>query len=119
MRFMEGTSECSNHAGFDFLPPPLYDPSSTEAPQSVYSLGTTLALFDAEGNASITIRVKKHLHVRNARRSQIVLAEVEKSSIACCPIDLKVVAKFFDPLFVSVDELPSDDAPAMFRRIVA
>ncbi|KAK9234105.1 hypothetical protein V1525DRAFT_414148 [Lipomyces kononenkoae] len=68
---------------------------------------------------SITIRIQKYLHVRNSRRSQIVLAEIEKSSIACCPVDMQVVAKFFDPLFVSVDELPSDDAPAIFRRIVA
>ncbi|KAK9313190.1 hypothetical protein V1524DRAFT_436737 [Lipomyces starkeyi] len=35
-----------------------------------------------------------------------------------CAAEKQVVAKFFNPLFVTVKKLPADDAPARFRQIV-
>ncbi|KAK9311768.1 hypothetical protein V1522DRAFT_330877, partial [Lipomyces starkeyi] len=73
----------------------------------------------SEGNGSVMIRIRKHLRVRDSRHSQVVLAEVQTSSVGSCHIGQQVVAKLFDPLFVSVDELPGDDAPQKYRQIVA
>ncbi|KAK9385064.1 hypothetical protein V1515DRAFT_631218 [Lipomyces mesembrius] len=50
--------------------------------------------------------------------SQVVLTEIQTSSIGSCHIGQQVVAKFFDPLFVSVG-LPGDDAPQKYRQLVA
>ncbi|KAJ8100230.1 hypothetical protein POJ06DRAFT_237766 [Lipomyces tetrasporus] len=70
------------------------------------------------GNTSVMVRIRKHLRARSSRHSQIVLVDVEKSSVASCPISNQVVAKFFDPLFVSDDELPRD-APVEYKQLVA
>ncbi|KAK9365210.1 hypothetical protein V1509DRAFT_633929 [Lipomyces kononenkoae] len=71
-----------------------------------------------EGDATVVIRIKKHLRVRKSRHSQIVLVEVERATGATCPVKEQVVAKFFDPLFVPIDELPDDDAPKELRQVV-
>ncbi|KAJ8098297.1 hypothetical protein POJ06DRAFT_270271 [Lipomyces tetrasporus] len=82
---------------FDLPPPPRRShPKDIEVP-----VGTTLDLYASVGTGMVVIRNKKRLRVRSARRSQIVLAGVKESSVTSCPVETQVVAKFFDPLFVS------------------
>ncbi|KAK9363196.1 hypothetical protein V1504DRAFT_495679 [Lipomyces starkeyi] len=100
---MQGVSECSPQVDGDLpLPPRRFLIKDVAAPQSVYVLGTTFTLYSPEGSVS-TYEVPV-IH----RLSSLRL----KSPMS------RLVSKFFDPLFVSVDELPSDNAPAKFRQIV-
>ncbi|KAK9234638.1 hypothetical protein V1525DRAFT_412469, partial [Lipomyces kononenkoae] len=113
---MQGVSQCPP---ID-LPPPLRKASISdiEGPQNTYGHSTTFTLRATEGDATVVIRIKKHLRVRKSRHSQIVLVEIERATGATCTVKKQLVAKFFDPLFVPVDELPDDDAPEELRQAV-
>ncbi|KAJ8096658.1 hypothetical protein POJ06DRAFT_241310 [Lipomyces tetrasporus] len=102
---MQGVSECPPILNID-LPPPLRLAfiNDIEGPQNTYG--------------HIVIRIKKHIRVRKSRHSQIVLVEIERATGATCPVKQQVVAKFFDPLFVPVDELPDDDSPEELKQVV-
>ncbi|KAK9343401.1 hypothetical protein V1522DRAFT_394421 [Lipomyces starkeyi] len=117
---MQPVSECSAEVEVDFdLPLPSRGSLINDVgPQNIYGHGTAFTLYIPDGNASVVIRIRKHLRVRELRHSQIVLAEIEVWSAASCPGEKQVVANFFDPLFVSLNEWPSDDAPARYRQIV-
>ncbi|KAK9365532.1 hypothetical protein V1509DRAFT_642606 [Lipomyces kononenkoae] len=96
-----------NLAEFDLPPPPRrFVISDVEAPKRLQSQKT------------IVIRIRKHLRVRDDRHSQVVLAQIQNSSFGSCQIGRQVVAKLFDPLFVSVEELPDKDARSKFRQIM-
>ncbi|KAK9351859.1 hypothetical protein V1505DRAFT_357688 [Lipomyces doorenjongii] len=69
---MQGVSECPPILNFD-LPPPLRLAfiDDIEGPQNTYGHSTTFTLRATVGDATVVIRIKKHLRVRKSRHSQI------------------------------------------------
>src|ERR1700738_4539993 len=78
-------------------------------PSLYYQMGLSLSLSTPENSSStskiLTVEVKDRLRVRKGKCSQLVLVEVERSSLKGLPPKSLVIAKIYDPLYISPNEL--------------